>query len=98
MEQIHQHSFWIFETEPTWIKENFNATLEKSGFRVVGFIDHHFTPQGYTAVWLLAESHLAIHTFPESGKTYVEISSCSRRKLDDFIGFSRSAELKGFMA
>jgi S-adenosylmethionine decarboxylase len=32
----------------------------------------------------LAESHLAIHTFPEEGKTYIELSSCNERMQKAF--------------
>ena len=98
MELIHQHSFWVYDTGPDWLKHTFSENLEKSGFRIVGFVDHHFTPHGYSAVWLLAESHLAIHTFPELEKTHIEISSCSREKLDAFIDLSQKAITKGFLA
>ena len=40
------------------------------------YIDYHFTPYGFTALYLLSESHLAIHTFPEENKSYIELSSC----------------------
>lgn len=48
-------------------------------------MEHHFEPQGYTAVWLLAESHCALHTFPEENKAYVELSSCNIDMYTDFI-------------
>ena len=98
MEQIHHHSFWVFETDPAWLKQTFSENLENSGFRILGFIEHHFTPHGYTAVWLLGESHLAIHTFPESEKANIQISSCSKQKLDDFISYSQKAQTRGFLA
>lgn len=41
--------------------------LKKAGFAILRFMDWEFTPQGYTALWLLAESHFAVHTFPEMG-------------------------------
>lgn len=46
--------------------------------------EHHFSPQGYTALWLLSESHFAVHTFPEFGRTYIELSSCN---LDFYLNF-----------
>jgi S-adenosylmethionine decarboxylase proenzyme len=33
---------------------------------VLGVMDHSFAPEGYTAILLLEESHLAIHTWPEN--------------------------------
>ena len=37
---------------------------------------HQFHPQGVTAVGLLAESHLSIHTWPEHGYAAVDVFTC----------------------
>ncbi len=37
---------------------------------------HHFEPQGTTMVLLLAESHLAIHTWPEERFAAMDIFTC----------------------
>lgn len=39
---------------------------------------HHFTPQGVTVVLLLAESHLAIHTWPEHGYASIDLLTCGK--------------------
>ncbi|MEW5742424.1 MAG: adenosylmethionine decarboxylase [Myxococcota bacterium] len=39
---------------------------------------HHFTPHGVTVVLLLAESHLAIHTWPEHGFASVDLLTCGK--------------------
>ena len=54
--------------------------LKQAGFCVLQIAEHYFKPMGYTAVFLLAESHLAIHTFPEENKTYIELSSCVEKQ------------------
>ena len=59
--------------------------LIRSGFTIINKIEHFFPHQGYTGLWLLAESHFAIHTFPEENKIYVEISSCVKKYFDKFI-------------
>ncbi|MDZ4285548.1 MAG: S-adenosylmethionine decarboxylase [Candidatus Sungbacteria bacterium] len=33
---------------------------------------------------MIGESHLAIHTFHEHGKIYVQLSSCNERKSERF--------------
>lgn len=81
---IYNHSFWTECTEPITLKETYEALLKKVGFTILQFNEHHFTEQGYTCFWLLGESHLAIHTFPESQKSYVELSSCNQEKLEKF--------------
>ena len=42
-------------------------------------VSHKFSPQGMTAVALLAESHIAVHTYPEEKKIFVEMASCGSR-------------------
>ena len=37
---------------------------------------HKFQPQGITGIVLLAESHLAIHTWPEFNYTAIDIFTC----------------------
>lgn len=36
-----------------------------------------FQPFGVTGVTILSQSHIAIHTWPELGKLFVDIASCS---------------------
>jgi S-adenosylmethionine decarboxylase len=47
---------------------------------VVGTVTHQFPdPGGVTAIYLLAESHLALHTFPESGTITLNTYCCAPR-------------------
>jgi len=87
--QIFNHTQWVEECTPSSLKETFQKQLETSGFTIISFSEHYFEEQGYTCFWLLAESHLAIHTFPESGKTYIELSSCNKEKLEYFKKLSQ---------
>ena len=78
--KIFNYSKWIKETNPAQLKEKFDKLLKDSEFNVLNFQEHHFEPEGWTGLWLLAESHFAIHTFPEEGKSYIELSSCNETK------------------
>ncbi len=82
--RIFNHQQWIEITSPKTLKEKYNYFLQKSGFTILKFNEHHFEQQGYTCFWLLAESHLAIHTFPENNTTYIELSSCNKEKMELF--------------
>ena len=42
-------------------------------------VSHHFHPQGVTALGLIAESHVAIHTWPEHGYAAVDVFTCGER-------------------
>ena len=48
-----------------------------SGLNIVGEVFYQFQPQGVTGAVLLAESHLAIHTWPEEGFVTVDVYVCN---------------------
>lgn len=83
--EIYNHRYWIKETNPEQLKAKCNQMLNQAGYCVLNYMEHHFKPQGFTSVWLLAESHLAIHTFPEQNKTYLELSGCQPKLNQAFI-------------
>lgn len=87
--KIWNYSEWIAETNPQKIKTLFDNLLLRSGFNVIDCSEHHFNPQGYTALWLLSESHFAVHTFPEFGKSYIELSSCNLEYYQRFIEMTK---------
>lgn len=90
---IDNYSCWISETTPSKLKIIFEELLLTSGFGLLNFMEHNFEPQGYTCIWLLSESHLAIHTFPEERKTYIELSSCNKDMYDRFIEHLKKTSL-----
>jgi S-adenosylmethionine decarboxylase len=82
--KIWNYSKWIKETNAIELKKHCDKLLIESGFTILGFIEYNFKPFGYSVLWLLAESHLAIHTFPEENKSYIELSSCVKEYYDNF--------------
>jgi S-adenosylmethionine decarboxylase len=55
-----------------------DAALD-AGLTVVGELFHPFpAPGGVTGVVLLAESHLAVHTWPELGTVTIDVYVCHR--------------------
>ena len=50
--------------------------LQKDSFNVMNFVSYSFVPKGYTALALLSDSHLAIHTYPEHDTVYFNMYSC----------------------
>ena len=53
--------------------------VEAGGFSLHGIIVSRFDPQGVTGTAVVGESHLSIHTWPEEGRAFVDIASCSNR-------------------
>ena len=45
---------------------------------VLNLISNKFEPQGVTAIALLAESHISIHSWPESNYSAVDIFTCGQ--------------------
>jgi len=50
---------------------------------VLNLISNKFEPQGITAIALLAESHISIHTWPESNYSAVDIFTCGQNMLPE---------------
>lgn len=48
----------------------------ESGATVVTDIFHQFNPHGVSGVVVIAESHIAIHTWPEQGYAAVDVFTC----------------------
>jgi len=78
--RIYNLRFWLQETDANLLKESLQQFLSEADYGIVGFTEHQFNPQGYTAIWLLSESHLALHTYPEEARSYIELSGCSEDK------------------
>jgi len=54
-----------------------NETVSEAKLTKVGETVHQFQPEGVTAVILLAESHISIHTWPEKdGFAALDIFTC----------------------
>ncbi len=58
------------------IREILDRVLAKSGLKVISSSFHQFEPYGVSAVYLLQESHLSVHTWPEYGYVALDIFSC----------------------
>lgn len=80
---IYNQSCWVLAEGNINCLE-FEMLLIQSTFTILGSIDHIFAPYGYTKIWLLGESHFALHTFPEENTVYLELSSCVEDKADLF--------------
>lgn len=55
---------------------------EKLEVTVLERLAHRFEPQGWTVVYMLAESHIAIHSWPERRYIHIDIVTCKKVKVD----------------
>lgn len=54
-----------------------NYIIKEANLTVVGELKHQFHPIGATLLYLLAESHLSIHTFPEGHYCTIDLYCCN---------------------
>lgn len=83
--KMNNYNGWITETRPDILVAYYKKLLLDCGFTIRKEAFEFFEPQGFTACFVLSESHFAIHTFPEEGKTYIELSSCVDTPYQRFI-------------
>ena len=65
-------------TEPAALRSLCLQAVAEAGLQAVGELFHRFPPPGgVTGVVLLAESHLAVHTWPELGAVTLDVYVCN---------------------
>lgn len=62
--------------DPSAIAAFLKDTADLAGLTVVAAVEHRFAPQGVSSVLVLSESHVAIHSWPETGTAYLTLTSC----------------------
>jgi len=75
--------FWngkIIE-DPKKIKRILTEAVKKSNNTPLEIAIHKFSPQGITGVVLLAESHVALHSWPEINYLAIDIFTCGTKAI-----------------
>ncbi len=70
-------------TDADGLRAEMLAAVREAGGTVVTDVFHAFSPHGLSGVIVIAESHVALHTWPEHGYAAVDIFSCSPRLDQD---------------
>lgn len=86
---VIKHFVALVKVEPF---ENSIEKIEDVAQSIIGDLDlnvvkkfsHIFFPQGITLIYILSESHLIIHTWPESGFIHIDMVTCSLRTEKEF--------------
>ncbi|MDU4960952.1 MAG: adenosylmethionine decarboxylase [Sporomusaceae bacterium] len=66
-----------------FIKEAMLTAIAQANMTLLDFTSHKFNPQGLTAMALLAESHLNVHTYPELGYAAIDVFTCGNPHCPD---------------
>lgn len=71
--------------DPRRVRAAMLDSARAMGATVVGDSFNHFEPHGVSGVIIIAESHLAIHTWPEYGYAAVTFETCGN-SIDPWKG------------
>lgn len=63
-------------TDLPYLRETLENAARLAGATVVQSALHQFSPQGLSGVVVIAESHIAIHTWPEYGYAALDVFTC----------------------
>lgn len=66
-----------------FISTSLRQAVSYSNATLLEEVKYEFTPQGITAVCLLSESHISIHTWPEKGYAAVDIFTCGDHTMPE---------------
>ena len=69
--------------DESFLRCTLNRAAKLANATVLNLISNKFEPQGVTAIALLAESHISIHTWPESHYSAVDIFTCGKNMLPE---------------
>ena len=69
--------------DESYLRCTLNRAAKLAKATVLNLISNKFEPQGVTAIALLAESHISIHTWPESNYSAVDIFTCGQNMLPE---------------
>jgi len=58
------------------MKDMLDDICNTHNFTVLQRVGHKFEPIGYTLMYLLSESHISVHTFPECNYIAFDIYTC----------------------
>ena len=84
---IHQSKHLLLElyrcdfdklNDESFLRCSLNKAAKLAHAKVLNVVSNKFEPHGVTAIALLAESHISIHTWPESNYSAVDIFTCGQ--------------------
>ena len=90
--RIHQSKHFLLElygcdfdklNDESFLRCTLNRAAKLAKATVLNLISNKFEPQGVTAIALLAESHISIHTWPESNYSAVDIFTCGQNMMPE---------------
>lgn len=79
------------DESPAFIENVAQDIINNLDLKVVKKNSHIFYPKGVTLAYILSESHLVVHTWPEFSMVHIDLVTCSYRGIEEFEGSIKSA-------
>ncbi len=80
--------------DPSRLEPILTEAISRAGGTVIKPFFHQFSPHGVSGIVVIAESHVAIHTWPEFGYCALDVFTCGTQvKTDEIYEYVR-AELE----
>lgn len=77
--------------DPERMAKSLEQAVCAGGFTLLHQYIHQFSPQGLTAMAVLSESHISLHSWPEHGALFVDMATCSGPVATE-VAFERLCE------
>ena len=74
------------------LEQSMRQAVLRSGATIIDSTFHQFNPHGVSGVIVIAESHMAMHTWPEYGYAAVDFFTCGDR-VDPWKAFDFMSEI-----
>ncbi len=69
--------------DEAFIRTSLTSASKIAGATLLNMLTHRFQPQGVTGLALLAESHISIHTWPESRYAAIDVFTCGEQTMPE---------------
>ena len=79
------------------VEEHMKTSATLSGATIVQSVFHTFSPYGVSGVVIVAESHLAVHTWPEHDYVAVDFFSCGNFIFRVIHTFKKKKKFSSFI-
>ncbi|MFF4763813.1 adenosylmethionine decarboxylase [Streptomyces sp. NPDC001292] len=67
------------------IMRSLEAGIRRSGATICGSQTKYFEPSGFTALYLLSESHASVHTYPHERSLFFDAFTCGEKCRPELI-------------
>ena len=73
-----------FDNFLEFVEELADNMISDLDLKVVKKMSHIFSPAGITLAYILSQSHLILHTYPENSVIHVDLVMCAKRSKKEF--------------